>query len=172
MNRTPSNRSIAYIGIGSNLGDRLGYLRNAVKSIKQLGDSIAVSGVYETEPVGVDDDQPMYLNMVMAMKTNLSPSDLLRGLSRIERAHGRVRTQPNAARTLDLDLLMIDDRVIEMPDLIVPHPRMHQRAFVMLPFAEIAPGVQHPILKSTIIEIAQPLHNQKVCRIGAIDDTA
>ncbi len=170
MHLASSNQSIVYIGIGSNLGDRVMYLGNAVKAIKQLGDSIALSSVYETEPFGVDDVQPMYLNMVMAISTNLGQGDLLSEMLKIEQSNGRIRNCPNEARTLDLDILMFDDEVIQTPGLIVPHPRMHKRAFVMLPLAEIAPDVLHPQLRLTVSEIASDLQRQNVIRIGSIDD--
>ena len=99
--------------------------------------------MYESEPFGVgDDEQPMYLNMVVSIQTKLEPEKLLSELMDIERANGRVRIRRNESRTLDLDVLMFGEELIETSVLAVPHPRMHERAFVMLPLAEIAPAVR------------------------------
>ncbi len=162
--------SVAYIGLGSNLGDRIANLRAAIDAIRHLGDLIAVSSVYESEPFGVEDDQPMYLNMTMAIRTHLRPTKLLSELLDIERANGRIRNRPNESRTLDLDILMIDDTIMETPELVIPHPKMHERAFVMLPLAEIAPDLVHPKSNRTVSEIASKLSDQGVHRVGKIDD--
>ena len=162
--------TVAYIGLGSNLGDRVAYLRSAVNAIQHLGDSITVSSVYESEPFGVgDDEQPMYLNMVVSIQTKLEPEKLLSELMDIERANGRVRIRRNESRTLDLDVLMFGEDLIETSVLTVPHPRMHERAFVMLPLAEIAPHSVHPALQRTMSEIAAELPNRSVRRVGRID---
>ena len=161
-----------YIGLGSNLGDRVANLRAAINAIQHLGDSIEISTVYETEPFGVDENQPKYLNMVVVIRTNLIPTDLLSEFLDIERAHGRTRNHPNESRTLDIDILMYGDRVLDTPELVLPHPRMHERAFVMLPLSEIAPQAVHPTLKITASEIAVELSDQGVYRVGEIDELA
>ena len=161
-----------YIGLGSNLGDRVANLRAAINAIQHLGDAIELSTVYETEPFGVDEDQPKYLNMVVAIRTNLMPTDLLSEFLDIERVHGRTRHRPNESRTLDIDILMYGDRVLDTPELVLPHPRMHERAFVMLPLSEIAPQAVHPTLKITVSEIAVELSDQGVYRVGEIDELA
>ncbi|MXX92231.1 MAG: 2-amino-4-hydroxy-6-hydroxymethyldihydropteridine diphosphokinase [Chloroflexi bacterium] len=159
--------NIAYIGLGSNLGDRVAYLRSAVNAIQHLGDSMSISSIYESEPFGVgDEQQPMYLNMAVSIKTILAPEQLLSKLMDIECANGRVRIRKNEPRSLDLDVLMFGDKKIETPALSVPHPRMHERAFVMLPLAEIAPHSVHPVLQRTISEIAAGIPCQGVRRIG------
>ena len=161
--------TIACIGLGSNLGDRLAYLSNAVNAIKQLGDSIAVSSVYESDPFDVgDESQPAYLNMVVSIRTTLAPLQLLTGLLDIEVANGRVRRYRNEPRTLDLDILTFGNEIIETAELTVPHPRMHERAFVMLPFAEICPDLIHPTLKRSMSQIADGLSDQGVHRIGEL----
>lgn len=161
---------VAYIGLGNNLGDRVAHLRSAVNAIQHLGDSMSVSSVYESEPFGIgDDEQPMYLNMVVSIQTELDAEQLLSELMDIERANGRVRIRINASRTLDLDILMFGDELIETSALAVPHPRMHKRAFVMLPLAEIAPHSVHPVLHRTMLEIAGDLPCQGVRRIGSLD---
>lgn len=161
-------QSVAYIGLGSNLGDRIAYLGAAIKSIKHLGDVIAISSVYESDPHGVDEDQPLYLNMVISIRTRLNPTELLAQLLEIERANGRVRRRVNESRTLDLDVLMVDEQVLELPDLTVPHPRMHERGFVIIPLAEIAPHASHPILNSTASDIAADLTDQGLRRLGDV----
>ena len=162
----------AYIGLGSNLGDRVANLRAAINAIQHLGDSVKLSAVYETEPFGVNENQPKYLNMVMAIRTDLSAAGLLSEFLDIERVHGRTRNRPNESRTLDIDILMYGDRVLDTPELVLPHPRMHERAFVMLPLSEIAPQAVHPTLKITVSEIAAELSDQGVYRVGEIDELA
>ena len=164
---------MVYIGIGSNLGDRVAHLRSAVKAVKQLGDPISVSSVYETEPFGVsDEDQPMYLNMVVGIRTGFRPQSLLHELLRIEIENGRVRERRNESRTLDLDILVYGDEVIRSRDLAVPHPRMHERGFVMMPLAEIAAELVVPLLGRTVYEISRGLPDQGVRRIGEIEELA
>ncbi len=160
----------AYIGLGSNLGDRVAYLRSAVKAIQHLSGSMSVSSVYESKPFGVGDErQPVYLNMAVLIETKLDAEQLLSELMEIERANGRVRVRRNESRTLDLDILMFGDELIETSALVVPHPRMHERGFVMLPLAEIAPDLVHPVLRRTMSEIAAELLCQGVRRIGSLD---
>jgi len=138
----------AYVALGSNLGDRERTLRFAVAAIARLpGTAVtATSSVYATAPVGVDTPQPDYYNAVVGIDTALSPRDLLEALQTIERDAGRMRDPAvrNAARTLDLDILTYGDRTIDEDGLRVPHPRLHERAFVLAPLAEIAPQTLVP----------------------------
>jgi 2-amino-4-hydroxy-6-hydroxymethyldihydropteridine diphosphokinase len=143
---------VAYIALGSNLGDRLAHLRQAVRALRELGEVESVSPVYETEPVGYA-DQPRFLNAVLRLRTELSPRELLERMQEIERQAGRVRPFPNAPRTLDLDLILYDDTVMETPELTLPHPRFHERAFVLRPLVDIAPDVVHPLLDLTAREM-------------------
>lgn len=137
----------AYISAGSNVGDRDEHLRQAVLALHDRDriEVTGVSGVYETEPVG-GVEQGRYLNLVVAVRTTLSPQDLLSVLQAIEAAHGRDRSaeQRWGPRPLDLDLILYDDVELDDPDLIVPHPRMHERAFVLVPLLEVHPGGQLP----------------------------
>ncbi|MCK4342566.1 MAG: 2-amino-4-hydroxy-6-hydroxymethyldihydropteridine diphosphokinase, partial [Phycisphaerae bacterium] len=128
-----------YIGLGSNLGDREQHIRHALRELAEPGDIqvLACSTLHETDPVGGPPGQPKYLNAVAELATELGPRALLERLFEIEDRHGRRRTVPNGPRTLDLDLLLYRDRVIDEPDLCVPHPCMWQRSFVMQPLAEI-----------------------------------
>ncbi len=151
-----TSMSTAYIGLGANLGDRQATLQQACVSLGVLGRVQAVSPVYETEPVGFA-EQPRYLNAVVRLETRLEPTVLLHGLLAIEAELGRVRTFPNAPRTIDLDLLSYDDAVIETSDLMVPHPRLHERAFVLVPLHDIAPDFIHPQFKISIGAILKSL---------------
>jgi 2-amino-4-hydroxy-6-hydroxymethyldihydropteridine diphosphokinase len=128
-----------FIALGSNLGDRAGHIRSALRELEQSGDVhvLRCSSLRETAPAGGPPGQPKYLNAVAELQTELSPADLLARLAEIEQRHGRERTVRNGPRTLDLDLLLYRDQVIDQPELTVPHPRMWQRPFVTEPLAEI-----------------------------------
>jgi 2-amino-4-hydroxy-6-hydroxymethyldihydropteridine diphosphokinase len=121
--------------MGSNMGDRERYLTEAVESLSGV---VAVSPVYETEPVGGPSQSP-FLNIVVELETALTPRQLLGVAHRLESAAGRVRAEHWGPRTLDVDLLLVGDLVVDEPDLVVPHPRMWQRRFVLAPLAELAP---------------------------------
>ena len=126
----------AFLGLGSNLGDRRRYLRQAVAA---LPDVVAVSPVYETEPVGGPPDQGPHLNLVVELETGSSPRELLELAARLEEAAGRVRAERWGPRTLDVDVLLVGDLTVDEPDLVIPHPRMWERRFVVAPLADLAP---------------------------------
>ena len=149
----------AYIGLGANLGDRMTTLRMAIQRLQTLGRIERVSSLYETEPVGYL-EQPPFLNAVVALDTALAPAELVGALLGIERDLGRQRTFPNAPRTLDLDLLMVGNEVLDTPDLTLPHPRLHERAFVLIPLAEIAPQLMLLGSGMTMPELLQTLPDQ------------
>lgn len=144
-----------FIGIGSNTGDRLQHISDAVRTLGAV-DGVRVvqmALIAETEPVGGPPQGP-YLNTVAEIETALSPRQLLTVLQDIERRLGRQRTaQRWAPRPIDLDILLYDDRVSQEADLIIPHPRMHERRFVLEPLAQLAPNLVHPVLKRTIAEL-------------------
>ncbi len=137
--------TVAYVGLGANLGDPRQQLETAVEELKRLSspDSFLVSGIYRSAPVG-HLNQPDFLNAVARLDTEFPPEALLDHLQEIENRHGRERPFAGAPRTLDLDLLLYGDAVINTPRLSVPHPRMHERAFVLKPLAEIAPQADIP----------------------------
>jgi len=141
------------IALGSNLGDRAAHLDYAVSRLSTFLFSLSVSRRHDTEPVGVG-VQPTFLNGAVVGETGLSPRELFETLQTIERERGRERPFPGAARTLDLDLVLYGNQVINERDLIVPHPRFRQRRFVLEPLAEIAPDLIDPVSRMTIRELA------------------
>jgi 2-amino-4-hydroxy-6-hydroxymethyldihydropteridine diphosphokinase len=128
----------AFVALGSNLGDRRAHLRAAVAG---LPDVVAVSGVYETDPVGGPVGQGPYLNAVVELDTELTPRDLLDAGRRLEDAAGRVRSERWGPRTLDVDILLVGDLTVDEPDLQVPHPRLWSRSFVVVPLHDLAPDL-------------------------------
>jgi 2-amino-4-hydroxy-6-hydroxymethyldihydropteridine diphosphokinase len=133
----------AFIGLGSNLGDRRGQLRRAVEGLRATGDLVAVSPVYETEPVG-GPEQGAFLNIVVELRTVESPWALLERCRQLETKAQRVRTVRFGPRTLDADVLLVGDESIDEPELTVPHPRMWERRFVVAPLADLAPDLVAP----------------------------
>lgn len=159
--------TVAYVGLGSNLSGPEERLRSALDALGRLPRTrvTACSSLYRTAPVGRE-DQPDFVNAVARVETELSARELLSRLLSIEARHGRVRSTPNAPRTLDLDLLLWADEVISEPGLEVPHPRMHERAFVLQPLAEIAPAARVPgrgPVAALLVRVAE----QRVERIDA-----
>jgi 2-amino-4-hydroxy-6-hydroxymethyldihydropteridine diphosphokinase len=141
------------IALGSSLGDRLRLLTSALTHLSAIVTASRVSTFRETEAVGAAGDQPRYLNAAIAGWTTLDAHDLLRALQQIERAHGRERPYPNAPRTLDLDVILYGNEIIDTPELIVPHPRFRERAFVLEPLAEVAADFVDPVTGHTMAEL-------------------
>ncbi|MDE2887929.1 MAG: 2-amino-4-hydroxy-6-hydroxymethyldihydropteridine diphosphokinase [Gemmatimonadota bacterium] len=150
--------ALSYIGMGANLDDRAGVLRRAAAALDEH-DSLevkAASPVYETAPVGMT-AQPMFLNAVLSAETDLSPRSLLECLLAVERRFGRVRRQRWGPRLLDLDILLYENEIIRGRGLEIPHPRLHERAFVLVPLCELAPRGHHPLFNKTFSELAESI---------------
>ncbi|HET9588690.1 MAG TPA: 2-amino-4-hydroxy-6-hydroxymethyldihydropteridine diphosphokinase [Anaerolineales bacterium] len=141
-----------YLALGSNLGDRLANLKRAIAALSPQMEVKAKSHVYETPPWGFE-DQPKFLNQVIQVNTYLAPEPLLKHLKRLEVTLGRKATFPNGPRLIDIDILFYDDLVLNTPSLEIPHPRLHERGFVLLPLADIAPDWVHPVLKKSVGEL-------------------
>lgn len=153
--------AIVYLGLGTNIGNRRGNLVKAAALLaERLGDILALSGFMETEPWGFDSEN-LFLNAAIKMETPLTPDELLSATQAIEREMGREKKSDGTYhdRVIDIDILLYDNRVIEHPGLIVPHPLMQERLFVVAPLAEIAPFERHPLLGRTFMELADSLRD-------------
>ena len=147
---------VVYLSLGSNIGDREHYLREAIARLASAGTVVAVSSLYETEPVEFT-NQAWFLNCAVAITTTMVPEQLIAAVLGIEQEMGRRRTLQKGPRLIDIDVVMFGDRVVRAPGLTVPHPAMHQRRFVLEPLAEIAPEARHPGLKRSVLELLQAL---------------
>jgi len=143
---------IVYIALGTNLGDRLANLRAAIAGLAQDVTVLAESHIYETPPWGYE-DQPSFLNMVVKAETDLEPGALLGFLKQLEVDLGREKSVRWGPRLIDLDILFYDDLVIESPPLVIPHPRLHERGFVLVPLADVAAEFIHPVLGKRVWEL-------------------
>lgn len=146
--------SIAYLSLGSNLGDKQHYVDTAIAKLP--GTVLAISQMYETEPVGCPNPE-WYLNCAVKLETELAPEALLQSTQQIEHDLHRVRTVKNGPRTIDIDIIFYDDLVLDAPDLIIPHPRAHERRFVLQPLLNIAPDLGHPGLQRPISALLEGL---------------
>jgi 2-amino-4-hydroxy-6-hydroxymethyldihydropteridine diphosphokinase len=159
-------RNTAYLALGSNMGDRFNHLKKALQLLANEKDIEVVntSSIYETDPVGYEDQDP-FLNMVIQVETGLSPEELLKLCLKIENVLGRIREIKWGPRTLDLDILMYNQENIETEDLKVPHPRMHQRAFVMIPLLEINQDIHVPKIEKPMTLWVENLPDKEGVRI-------
>ncbi|MGA7752186.1 MAG: 2-amino-4-hydroxy-6-hydroxymethyldihydropteridine diphosphokinase [Candidatus Sulfotelmatobacter sp.] len=148
--------SLAYLSLGSNVGDRETHLRNAIGRLAAHGRVLAVSSFYETEPVEFT-EQDWFLNCAVALETEETPAQLMAGLLQIEGEMGRKRIQKKGPRTIDIDILLFGDLIATAPELTIPHPAMAARRFVLEPLVEIAPEALHPGLKKTVRELLEAL---------------
>ena len=149
-------RKLVYLSLGSNLGDRAANLQAAIERLSEMGEVVAVSSLYETEPVEFA-HQPWFLNCAVALATQKMPKQFLAALQAIEQAMGRKRLQPKGPRVIDLDILLFGNSIVDTAGLTIPHPALHQRRFVLEPLAEIAPEQRHPVFKRTIRELRDAL---------------
>jgi 2-amino-4-hydroxy-6-hydroxymethyldihydropteridine diphosphokinase len=150
-----------YLALGSNLGDRFANLKQAIDSLTPQLEVKAKSSVYETPPWGFE-DQPKFLNQVVKAKTYLDPEPLLKHLKRLEVALGRQASFPNGPRLIDMDILFYDDLILTTSSLVIPHPRLQERGFVLLPLMELSPDLVHPLFKKSVREMAAQ------CDVGGI----
>ncbi|MBI4717757.1 MAG: 2-amino-4-hydroxy-6-hydroxymethyldihydropteridine diphosphokinase [Planctomycetes bacterium] len=155
-----SAATVAYLGLGSNLGDRLYALHSALRALERraglrIDEADAVAAVYETSPVGGPSKQPSYLNTVVRVCTELAPWDLLRAALEIEAALGRVRGPRDGPRGIDIDILLYGAQVLDDAYVTLPHPRLHERRFVLEPLCDLAPCLVHPVLHVTVEQLTQ-----------------
>jgi len=158
-------KNTIYIALGTNLGNRLANLRAAIQSMPPEVKVLAESHVYETPPWGYE-DQPAFLNMVVKAKTELLPEALLKYLKQLEVELGREQNFRWGPRLIDLDILFYDDLVLASPPLVIPHPRLHERAFVLVPLADVAPDLIHPVLKQSVRDLLVAIEAQGIIRFG------
>lgn len=151
--------AITYLGLGTNIGNKRRNLITAAALLaERVGDVLALSGFYETEPWGFESNN-RFLNAAVKLNTDYSPQELLVVTQQIEKELGRTEKSNGTYhdRVIDIDILLYDDEVLQTPELVLPHPLMHERKFVMEPLAEIAPFVQHPIFKESIMDLNERL---------------
>ena len=149
-----------FIGIGSNLGDRISYCKKAIDEISGFAKITQASSLYETDPIGKE-DQPNFINCIVEISTDLSPQNLLKDLNSVEEKLGRVRHEKWGPRTIDLDIIFYNELVINDENLEIPHPRAHQRRFVLEPLSEIAPEFIHPKLNLSVSELLKKIDDHK-----------
>jgi 2-amino-4-hydroxy-6-hydroxymethyldihydropteridine diphosphokinase len=172
--RAMNPKITAYIALGSNQGDRRDYLDRAIQALQEHPDIdvTRVSSYHETAPVGGPPGQLNYLNAAAELKTDLSARDLLDALLEVERSLGRVRRERHGPRTIDLDLLLYGDEVIQEPGLMVPHPAMHEREFVLKPLAEIAPRAVHPLMDASVQDLLNGLELKESAPAARVNNPA
>ena len=161
------NRTSVYLSLGSNIGNREKNLKNALGFLSERTQLEKLSSVYDTAPVG-NENQPRFLNVVCQVSTTLQPEMLLAMVKNIESKLGRLPKTHNLPRPIDIDILFYGNHVISTPDLVIPHPRLHERAFVLIPLIEIAPDLVHPVNKHTVKALLKSVSKKGVVLSGKI----
>ncbi len=151
-----------FIGVGSNLGEREIFIEKAISAVSHLPGTklLRRASLYETEPVGLK-EQPQFLNTVIEIETSLHPRELLQALKEVERDLGRQQRERWGPREIDLDILLYGDQILDLPNLRIPHPECHRRAFVLVPLVELAPQLEHPVLGCPIENLLQVLGDER-----------
>lgn len=152
-----------YLSLGSNVGDREDHLRGAITRLESIARVISVSSFYETEPMEVT-NQPWFLNCAVKAETTKVPKQFMAAVLEMEREMGRLRTMKKGPRTIDIDILLFGDAVVDSPEVTIPHPAMHERRFVLEPLAEIASEARHPVFKKTVSEMLDALPGGQTVR--------
>ncbi len=155
--------TLAYLSLGSNIGNREAHLREAQDRLTAVGRVTTVSSFYETEPVEFT-EQPWFLNCAIALETRFTPQELMTAILGIEKAMGRQRVQKKGPRMIDIDILLFGNAVLDSEEVTIPHPAMSERRFVLEPLAEIAPKARHPVLNKTIRELRDALPSGAMVR--------
>lgn len=163
MNR--EKPATVYLSLGSNIGDRWAYFSAAINKLQEKIEDINKSSIYETKPWGKT-DQPSFLNMCVSGRTTLEPDQLLRFLKSIEAESGRSHAEKWGPREIDIDILFYEDEILDKDGLKIPHPHIAERAFVLVPLAEVAPDFVHPVLKKTVSELAGSIGSSGVERLS------
>ena len=156
-------RNLSYLSLGSNVGDTDRNLRDAIAQLRKIGNVSAISSFYKTEPVEFT-NQAWFLNCVVEFETSKEPSELMSEILEIEHKMGRQRIQKKGPRTIDIDILLFGEAIVNTPELTIPHPAMARRRFVLEPLAEIAPHLRHPALKKTVLELLESLPSGQAVR--------
>lgn len=165
---TRTMRTVTYLSLGSNVGDRAAHLRDAIARLESTGHVVAVSSFYETEPIEFT-EQEWFLNCAVALDTVKMPAELMASLLQIEEQMGRRRVRRKGPRTIDIDILLFGKTVMDSAELTIPHPAMHERRFVLEPLAEIAPEELHPVLHETVRELRDALPSGQAVRKVSTD---
>ena len=156
--------TVVYLGFGSNMGDKEDVINQAIKRIQKFCEVTKLSSLYVTEPVGYK-NQEWFLNCVVEVKTKLDPIKLLTVCTEVEQQLGRKTSVKNGPRIIDIDILFYGDKVTKRDDLVIPHPRLHERLFVLQPMMDVNPGFVHPVLKKTIKELYDQVRIKNVEKV-------